>query len=97
MQVLSFMGKVLSCTIGILFFPYFLILLLLWSPVAWVLNLIFPGREFYPINKAWPIINRWVESKVGTDLNTILIILALILTIGSAINWLVGLFFGRKS
>ena len=97
MQILTFVGRVLVCTAGLLLFPYLLILLLLWSPIAWILNLILPGREFYPINRAWPVINRWVESKMGTDLNTILIILALILTIGSAINWLIGLFFGRKS
>ena len=96
MNVLTFTGKVLASTAGLLLFPYLLILLLLWSPIAWILNLLFPGREFYPINRAWSVLNRWVESKMGTDLNTILIILALILTIGSAINWLVGLIFGRK-
>ena len=96
MQILTFMGRVLVCTAGLLLFPYFLILLLLWSPIAWILNLIFPGREFYPINRAWPVINRWVESKMGTDLNTILLFILLLLTLGAALSWVVGLFTGRK-
>lgn len=96
MQVLSFMGNVLSCTLGILFFPYLLLLLLLWSPVAWILNLIFPGREFYPLNRAWPVINSWVKSRIGFDLNTILVIILLIMTLGAAISWVTGLFTGKK-
>lgn len=96
MQILTFVGRVLAFTAGLLLFPYLLILLLLWSPIAWILNLIFPGREFHPINRAWPVINRWVESKMGTGLNTILLFILLLLTLGAAISWVVGLFTGRK-
>lgn len=96
MQILTFVGRVLAFTAGLLLFPYLLILLLLWSPIAWILNLVFPGREFYPINRAWPVINRWVESKMGTDLNTILLFILLLLTLSAAISWVVGLFTGRK-
>ena len=96
MNVLTFVGRVLACTAGLLLFPYLLILLLLWSPIAWILNLVFPGREFYPINRAWPIINKWVESKMGIDLNTILVIILLIMTLGAAISWVAGLITGKK-
>ena len=96
MRVLTFMGKVLACTAGLLLFPYLLILLLLWSPIAWILNLFFPGREFYPINRAWPVINRWVESKMGTDLNTILLFILGLLTLGAAVSWIAALLTGRK-
>lgn len=90
------MGKVLACTAGLLLFPYLLILLLLWSPIAWILNLFFPGREFYPINRAWPVINRWVESKMGTDLNTILLFILGLLTLGAAVSWIAAFLTGRK-
>ena len=96
MKVLTFIGKVLACTFGLLLFPYLLFLLLLWSPIAWILNLLFPGREFYPISRAWPVINRWVKSEVGTDLNTILLFILVILTLGAAVSWIAALFTGRK-
>ena len=96
MKVLTFIGKVLACTFGLLLFPYLLFLLLLWSPIAWILNLLFPGREFYPVNKAWPVINRWVESKMGTDLNTILLFILVLLTLGAAVSWIAALLTGRK-
>ena len=96
MKVMTFIGRVLACTAGLLLFPYLLILLLLWSPIAWILNLIFLGREFYPINRAWPVINRWVESRTGTNLNTILLFILLLMTLGAAVNWIAALFTGRK-
>ena len=96
MNNLGFMSRVLAYTAGLLLLPYLLILLLLWSPVAWILNLFFPRREFYPINKAWPVINRWVEATMGIDLNTILVIVLLIMTLGAAISWVAALFTGRK-
>ncbi len=96
MKFLVFAGKVLAVLAGILLLPYLLILLLLWSPIAWILGLIFPGRNFYPINKAWPVMNSWVDSKLGIDLNTIIFFLLVFIALGSVISWIAGLFSGKK-
>lgn len=96
MKALIIIGKVLACLAGALFFPYLFILLLLWSPIAWILGLIFPGKNFYPINKAWSLANSWVESKLGIDLNTIVLLFFAFLTFGAVVGWIVGLFSCRE-
>ena len=96
MKALKIIGMVLACVAGAMLFPYLLIILLLWSPVAWILGFIFPGKNFYPINKTWPIINDWVGSKLGIDLNTILLLFFAFLTLGAFISWIVGLFSNKK-
>lgn len=47
-KALKIIGMVLACVAGTMLFPYLLIILLLWSPIAWILGLIFPNRQFYP-------------------------------------------------
>ncbi len=96
MKALKIIGMVLACVAGAMLFPYFLIILLLWSPIAWILGLIFPGKKFYPINKAWPIINDRVGSKLGISLNSILLIFLAFLILEAAISWIAGLFSSRK-
>ncbi len=96
MKALKIIGMVLACVAGAMLFPYLLIILLLWSPVAWILGLIFPGNNFYPINKAWPIINDWVGSKLGISLNSILLIFLAFLILEAAISWIAGLFSNKK-
>ncbi len=96
MRVLISVCKALACLVGFLLSPYAVLLLLLWSPIAWILDLIFPRIEFYPINKAWPIINDWMDRTIGIDLNTILLMLVAFLFLNAAVSWIAGLFSGKK-
>ncbi len=95
-KALRIIGVALACVAGAMLFPYFLIILLLWSPIAWILGFIFPNRQFYPINKTWSLINDWVGSKLGIDLNSILMLLFAILMLEAFISWIAGLFGNKK-
>jgi len=67
--------------------PYLGLLLLCWWMVAWILGLIFPGKEFFPIDKLKMIYHRffdWVKKLTGNSVEELLSIAALVI-IGVAI------------
>lgn len=48
---LRFFWLVYLCLVILMLAPYIGILLLCWWVIAWILGLIFPGREFFPIKR----------------------------------------------
>lgn len=76
--------------------PYVGILLICWWVIAWILGLLFPGREFFPIKRVWTGLCAWVERHTGMELESVLIISALFLIAGAAIGAIASLFTGRK-
>ncbi len=47
----KFFGMVYLMVIVLILLPTFLFLLPLWWIIAWILEQIFPGKDFFPINK----------------------------------------------
>ena len=43
--------------------PYVGIILLCWWFIAWILGLIFPGREFFPVRRIWTKIRALVKKQ----------------------------------
>ena len=76
--------------------PYIGFLLLCWWVMAWILGLIFPGKELFPIKKMWAIVSDWFKRHTGHDLSGILLVSTLVLLISSLLSGLAGLFGGRK-
>lgn len=58
---LRFFGLVYLCLVMLMLAPYIGILLLCWWVIAWILGLVFPGREFFPIRRIWAKIQSWVK------------------------------------
>ena len=48
--------------------PVILIILLFWWIIAWILGLMFPGKEFFPIREIWNSVSRWMKEKLNVDL-----------------------------
>jgi hypothetical protein len=55
--------------VSILAFPIIMILLFWWI-IAWILGLMFPGKEFFPIKKIWDSASRWAKEKLNVDLGS---------------------------
>ena len=49
----KFFGLVYLMVIVSILLPTFLLLLPLWWIIAWILEQIFPGKDFFPIGKIW--------------------------------------------
>ena len=47
----------------LLFGPYVGIILLCWWFIAWIIGLIFPGREFFPVRRIWTKIRALVKKQ----------------------------------
>lgn len=49
----KFFGLVYLTVIVLILLPTFLLLLPLWWIIAWILEQIFPGKDFFSIGKIW--------------------------------------------
>ena len=49
----KFFGLVFLMVIVLILLPTFLLLLPLWWILAWILEQIVPGKDFFPIGKIW--------------------------------------------
>ena len=91
---LGALGQVFVYTIVILLLlctaPAIIIILLFWWIIAWVLGLLFPGKEFFPIKKIWDSASRWAKEKLNVDLGSaavaagIIMLLTAIFGVGSS-------------
>ncbi len=93
---LRFIFQVFACLLIIALAPYICILCLIWWPIAWILGLVFPGREFFPIKRIWAGMCGWVKRHTGLDLESVLLLTALFLLAGAAIGAVADLFRSRK-
>ena len=86
----------LWCILIISFMPYVGLAFLVWWPIAWILGLVFPGRDFFPFKRIWAGLCNWVHRNSGLDLETVLIIAVLFLFAGAAIGAVINLFRGKS-
>lgn len=93
---LEIFGDVCLILLVLLVGPYIGLLLLCWWVVAWILGLIFPGKEFFPIKKIWASVSEWFKRHTGHDLSSVLLVSALVLLISAVLGGIAGLFGGRK-
>ena len=91
---LGAVGQVFVYTMVILLLlctaPAIIIILLFWWIIAWILGLMFPGKEFFPIKKIWDSASRWAKEKLIVDLGSaavaagIIMLLTAIFGVGSS-------------
>ena len=93
---LRFFWQVYACILIIMLAPYVGTLFLIWWPIAWILGLVFPGREFFPIKRIWAGMCGWVKRSTGLELESVLLLAVLFLFAGAAVGAIVSLFRGRK-
>ena len=71
---LGAVGQVFVYTMVILLLlctaPAIIMILLFWWIIAWILGLMFPGKEFFPIKKIWDSASRWAKEKLNVDLGS---------------------------
>ena len=71
---LGAVGQVFVYTMVILLLlctaPAIIMTLLFWWIIAWILGLMFPGKEFFPIKKIWDSASRWAKEKLNVDLGS---------------------------
>jgi len=93
---LGYVGQVISYMCIILLFillsPVIAVVLLVWWIVAWILGLIFPGKEFFPIKKIFNSISPWFERTFGISLQDVAIASILVVAIGALLNGVSNLF-----
>lgn len=90
------LGMICGWLLIIILAPYVGLLFLLWWIVAWILGLIFPGREFFPIKRIWAGMCGWIKRYTGLNLESVLFITALFLLASTAIGAIANLFRGGK-
>ena len=90
------LGMICGWLLIIILAPYVGLLFLLWWIVAWILGLIFPGREFFPIKSIWAGMCGWIKRYTGLNLESVLLITALFLLASTAIGAIANLFRGGK-
>ena len=82
---LGAMGQVFAYTMVILLLlctaPAIIMILLFWWIIAWILGLIFPGKEFFPIKKIWDSVSRWTKEKLNVDLGSAAIAAGIIMVL----------------
>jgi hypothetical protein len=93
---LRFFWQVFACVLIITLAPYVGILFLIWWPIAWILGLVFPGREFFPIKRIWAGTCGWIKRNIGIELDSFLLITALSLFIVAAVDVVFDLFRGKN-
>lgn len=94
--ILEIFGDVIFFLLVLSLAPYVAFLLLCWWFVAWILGLIFPGKEFFPAQKMWARLSAWFKRRTGKDLPEVLFFSAVFIILGAAISWMAGLLFGRR-
>ncbi len=69
-------GEIIVYTYLILFTmclaPLIIVVLGAWWFIAWILSLIFPGKDFFPIMKVWSKSREWAHDKLHVDLEKVL-------------------------
>ena len=88
--------QMFACILIVALAPYVGILFLIWWPIAWILGLVFPGREFFPVKRILAGMSGWVKRSTGLDLESVLLLTALFLFAGAAIGAIADLFRGRR-
>ena len=82
---LGAVGQVFTYTMVILLLlctaPAIIMILLFWWIIAWILGLIFPGKEFFPIKKIWDYVSRWTKEKLNVDLGSAAIAAGIIMVL----------------
>ena len=76
--------------------PLIILVLLLWWIIAWILGLIYPGKEFFPIRKVWERTRKWTNNKLHIDLEKVFGGAVLALLISSFLGLLGNLFSRDK-
>lgn len=96
---LGAVGQVFGYTLLILMFimlaPVVLLLLGVWWLVAWILGLIFPGKEFFPIKKIYNSFAPWFERTFGISLGDAAIA-SILVVLGAALLDGLSNFFSKK-
>lgn len=69
--------------------PVIILGLLIWWIIAWILGLMFPGKEFFPIKKVWGSVSGWAKQNMGIDLGAA--------ALGAGIVLLITALFGGSS
>ena len=97
---LGYVGHVLSYTCIILLFillaPVIILVLLAWWIIAWILGLIFPGKEFFPIKKIYHSVSPWFKRTFGISLEDAAIASILVVAIGAILDGVSNLFSKRN-
>ena len=97
---LGFCLEVVSIMFSVIFFlavaPWVCLILLAWWIVAWILGLVFPGREFFPIKKIYRSVSNWSERRLGHPLGELAFLSFLTVVGGIILNGIENL-FSRKS
>ena len=78
--------------LAVCFLPLLLSVLLIWGIVAGILELLFPGKDFMPLRKIWTSSKRWMQDKLGIDLEKVVGGAVLALIMSAILSFLVGLF-----
>ena len=96
---LGYVGQVISYTCIILLFillaPVIILVLLAWWIIAWILGLIFPGKEFFPIKKIYHSVSPWFKKTFGISLEDAAIASILVVAIGAILDGVSNLFSKR--
>ena len=96
---LGYVGQVMSYTCIILLFillaPVIIFVLLVWWIIAWMLGLIFPGKEFFPIKKIYHSVSPWFKRTFGLSLEDAAIASILVVAIGAILDGVSNLFSRR--
>lgn len=97
---LGYCLKVIICVYAIIIIlalaPFAAILLLAWWIIAWILGLIYPGKEFFPIKQIYHSVSDWCERKLGHSLGDIALWSLLTVVGVSILNGIGNLFSGKK-
>ena len=93
---LDIFGDACLILLVVLVGPYIGLLSLCWWVVAWILGLIFPGKEFFPIKKMWARASAWFKRHTGKDIEGVVFLSAIVILLSAGISWIIGLFTGRK-
>lgn len=93
---LFFLGKVFLMLILILLLPAIIPLLLFWWIVAWILGLIFPGKDFFPYQQMWDSSRKWCQEKLHIDLEEIVGAAVLVIVISLFASFIKGFFNNDK-
>ena len=93
---LRFFWQVSACVLIIMLAPCVGILFLFWWPIAWILGLVFPGREFFPIKRIWAGTCGWIKRNIGVELESFLLITALSLFVVAAVDAVFDLLRGKN-
>ena len=93
---LGYVGQVISYMYIILLFimlaPVVIVVLLAWWFIAWILGLIFPGKEFFPIKKIYHSVAPWFKRTFGLSLEDAAIASILVVVATALLDGLSGLF-----